>query len=163
HDTAETLFQLESPIGKEINIEGELFEVVGVIQKRKAVVEAGANPADNIVFFPLNTFRRLHPQIKDYRVAVKATSHDDMQKAIGARRRDILLQFTLEAMVLTAVGGVLGILAGGVVTQAVRWTWASLPASMSVFWTATGFGISCAIGMVFGIYPAYKAANLDPI
>ncbi len=83
-----------------------------------------------------------------------------IRKAIGATKRTILTQFTLEAMTLCAVGGVIGVILGGGIALGVRLLFPSL---LSPVWVAVAFLCSCGIGLVFGIYPAWKAANLNPI
>lgn len=242
-DTATKLFGEASALGKEVEIDGQLFTVIGVLDKWPQLFGSGANPQDNIAIFPLSTFHKLHPEDKDVWITVRydqsknealveneirtqlrvarkvpEMSDDDfaiftpdaivrlwtqitgglvlfmiavssvglmvggvgvmnimlvsvtertreigVRKAIGATRGSILLQFTAEAMALCAVGGVLGIVAGGAITLAVRLSVAALPASMSLLWTTLAFSMSCLIGLVFGIYPAWKAATLDPI
>lgn len=244
HDAAQELFGEEPAIGKEIEIEGDVFTVIGVLAKQKQIFGGGKNPDDNSAHFPLFTFRKLHPEILDYWISVKyddaknkvavedgiremlrrrrkvkpdqpdnfaiftsdgllelwnsltgglfaflvgvssvglmvggvgvmnimlvsvteRTREIGIRKALGATRRTIMLQFTLEAMTLCAFGGVIGILIGAFLTLLLKLTLGSiLPAQMSIIWVVTAFTVSCAIGLVFGIYPAWKAAALDPI
>jgi putative ABC transport system permease protein len=83
-----------------------------------------------------------------------------VRKAIGATKQIILLQFTLEAIVLCAVGGVIGIVIGSIFALGLK---AIISSQVSLLWILTAFLCSCGIGLVFGIYPAWKAANLNPI
>jgi putative ABC transport system permease protein len=83
-----------------------------------------------------------------------------VRKAIGATRNIILMQFTLEAIVLCAVGGLIGVSLGSLVSLGLHFI---ISSSVSLVWISLAFFSSCAIGLVFGIYPAYKAANLNPI
>src|SRR5579862_1449223 len=209
YDTQHELFGEQDPLGKEVNIEGRLFEVIGTVQKIKSVFGGGKDPNDNRVFFPLKTFKSLHPELKQHWISVKATSHDDMPKAIDEirelmrRRRKVAFDkpdnfavFTSDSLtdvwnqltgalfigmfaissvglvvggvgvmkiMLAAVGGVIGILVGAIVVWIIPLIWPSLPARLSMFWVSFGFSSAAGVGLVFGIYPAWKAANLDPI
>ena len=91
------------------------------------------------------------------------TQEIGVRKAIGARRADIRLQFLLEAVVLTLVGGTIGILIGAGVSTLVRTLAPSIPATLSYLWVTIGSVISVGVGLFFGYYPASLAANLDPI
>jgi putative ABC transport system permease protein len=85
-----------------------------------------------------------------------------VRKALGARKRDIQWQFLTEAMTLTGVGGVLGIFIGGGVAWLVD-KFSPFPAVMQPTWVAVAFVTSVITGLVFGLWPAMKAARLDPI
>jgi putative ABC transport system permease protein len=85
-----------------------------------------------------------------------------VRKALGARRREILWQFLLEASVLTSVGGVLGILIGSYIGMGVHWL-TGFPVSLPWWSFAIGIGFSAFVGIFFGIFPAIKASRLDPI
>jgi putative ABC transport system permease protein len=97
-------------------------------------------------------------------ISVTERTHEiGIRKAIGARRADIRLQFLLEAVALTLVGGTIGILVGATISTLVRTFVPSVPASLSYLWVAIGFLISVSVGLFFGYYPANLAANMDPI
>jgi putative ABC transport system permease protein len=243
HDTAEEIFPDGSPEGKDVDCMGDIFTVIGVIDKQPQPFGSGRNTGDNAAYFPLTTFRKIHPEIKDFWLTVKyddpahraivteeirellrvrrgvRVQQDDnfaifgpdslsrlwntitgglflfmiavssvglmvggvgvmnimlvsvtertreigVRKAIGARKKDILLQFTIEAVTLCAVGGLIGIIAGALFTLILHFAVSFLHAALSFTWVGVAFGVSCLIGLVFGIYPAWKAANLDPI
>jgi len=91
------------------------------------------------------------------------TSEIGIRKAIGARRRDITGQFLFEAMTLTFLGGVLGVLLAVGVSQIIIIIFPKLPASIPAWAVIAGLGVSAAVGLIFGVWPARKAARLDPI
>jgi putative ABC transport system permease protein len=86
-----------------------------------------------------------------------------VRRAIGARRRDIVRQFLTEAVVLTSVGGLLGMTLGWLVSIASRFAFPSLPTLVPLWAVVLGIGVSVGIGLFFGIWPASKAAGLDPV
>jgi putative ABC transport system permease protein len=90
-----------------------------------------------------------------------------IRKAIGARRKDVLVQFLTEAVTLSAAGGIVGILGGLVLAVGARWVivhWVEFPPVHTPIWSVVlAFGFSAALGIFFGFYPARKASRLDPI
>lgn len=87
-----------------------------------------------------------------------------IRKAIGAKKRNILWQFLIEAMTLTGLGGILGIIVGillGLFAKVI--SKGALPTSIHLEWIIISFGFAVGVGLIFGIYPAYRAAKLDPI
>jgi putative ABC transport system permease protein len=86
-----------------------------------------------------------------------------VRKAIGARRRDITWQFLTEAMVLTGAGGVIGVLLGGAISLLINLAVPSLPSAVPLWSIILAVAVSTSVGLFFGMYPAIKAARLDPV
>jgi ABC-type antimicrobial peptide transport system permease subunit len=86
-----------------------------------------------------------------------------VRKAIGARRRDVIWQFLTEAIVLTGAGGVIGVLLGGGISLLINLAVPSLPSSIPLWSVILAVGVSMSVGLFFGMYPAIKAARLDPV
>jgi putative ABC transport system permease protein len=86
-----------------------------------------------------------------------------VRKAIGARRRDIVRQFLFEAMMLTFLGGVLGVVLAAGIAQLLMLLIPSIPASIPTWAVVTGLTVSIGVGLIFGVWPARKASKLDPI
>jgi putative ABC transport system permease protein len=89
------------------------------------------------------------------------TKEIGVRRAIGARRSDIILQFLLEASALTGIGGVIGVIIGFLISFLLSLF--KMPSQTPVIWVLVGFSVSVAIGLIAGLYPAFKASRLDPI
>jgi putative ABC transport system permease protein len=85
------------------------------------------------------------------------------RKAIGAKRSDIVIQFLTEAVVLTGLGGLIGMTLGWLISVIAQLVFPSLPTSVPLWAAALGVLVSVGIGLFFGIWPANKAARLDPV
>jgi putative ABC transport system permease protein len=228
-------------VGSQVELVGRPFEVIGVLEKRKATF-FGESQEDNALYIPFETGRKLSPQSTDMMLQMRTRSgtlgaslnqveavlrrqrglkynqEDDfdlqtanriieqfdsiviyiglfaiaissvgllvggvgvmnimlvsvtertreigIRKAIGARKRDIVRQFLYEAMTLTFLGGVLGIIVAVFISYAIKLLVPTLPATVPAWAVISGIVVSTSIGLVFGVWPARKAANLDPI
>ncbi|MGH9688018.1 MAG: ABC transporter permease [Candidatus Acidiferrales bacterium] len=242
--TANTLFPYgEDPIGQDVQIEGQLFTVIGVMQPQKQALGNGENPQDNTALVPFSVIRAMHPENKNIILLAKADSTQNLpiavdevreyirrmrklssekdddfaimttdtfvqtwnqisngifivmlavgsvallvggvgvmnimlvsvtertreigvRKAIGARRINILTQFLLEAITLSGVGGAIGVFLGWSFVFVVRLAFPSFPASVSATLVILGVAVAAMIGVFFGVYPAWKAAGLNPV
>ena len=240
---ADGLFGLEDPLGKQINIDGRSYEVIGLIEQRE--VFFGGPSENQLVLIPFGTFdkyyserekeflqffclaaspeeveagmiesrellrrrRRLASEAPD-NFAVFAsnqmldiwtqassgvsmllvgvaslgllvggigvmnimlvsvterTGEIGLRKAVGARRRDVLWQFLLEAITLTLLGGAAGVIVGVVAALLIQFFLPSLKAGISFGAISAGLAVSASVGLFFGLWPAYRAARLDPI
>ncbi|HET7102384.1 MAG TPA: ABC transporter permease [Terriglobia bacterium] len=239
-DVAKRFFASEDPVGKDISVGGNTFQIIGTLEKRLSFL--GDNGSDRTVFIPYWTYRKIYPNDKENLIVAMAysgrmalamdeitsvlrrmrkvkpeqennfgmsnaasvirqfneitgtvalvmivlssigllvggigvmnimlvsvterTREIGVRKAIGARRQDIVWQFLLEAMTLTGVGGVMGILLGYFLSFSLRVLLPSLPSSVPLWSVIVGFVVSISIGLFFGMWPAMKASRLDPI
>jgi putative ABC transport system permease protein len=238
---ADALFPAEDPIGKEIVVDGSLYSVLGIFEKRKGSF-FGENRQDNVVMIPAATIRSRYPafenvvlycqafpgrreaalgeieeamrrlrgirpgQASDFNLSTadliveqfdrvtsiirtvtiaisglgllvggigvmnimlmsvtQRTREIGVRKAVGARRRDIIWQFLLEAALLTGMGGATGVTIATVLWLIISYLVPPVPATPPLWAVLTGLGTSVVVGLVFGVWPAFKAARLDPV
>ncbi|MBW1809619.1 MAG: ABC transporter permease [Deltaproteobacteria bacterium] len=86
-----------------------------------------------------------------------------VRKAVGARKRDILMQFLVESVTVSLLGGAIGLGLGALIAAGVSWAVPEIPTKITLWIVLTAFGFSVAVGVFFGVAPARKAAQLDPI
>jgi len=242
-NAADALFpgQNQQIIGTQVRMGGYNFEIVGVLEKRKAGF-FGENEEDNAVFIPFRTAQKIAPAKGYLLLVIKArsgqttealTQSEDIlrrrrnvkfgdpnnfdiktadkfieqfdsitamvgliaiaisslgllvggigvmnimlvsvtertkeigvRKALGARRRDIVRQFLFEAMTLTFLGGILGVVLAVGISKIIMLLIPSLPASIPTWAVVSGLTVSVGVGLIFGVWPARKASRLDPI
>jgi putative ABC transport system permease protein len=239
---AETLYGGLDPIDREIELEGEVFRVIGVMEKAPGGLFGGDAVEDRQLIVPFETLKSKHPEIEDITVIVKAKSKQfaamtdevtelmrrrrgvpvtkpnnfglttpegifdilnqiafgasvivvplsgagllvggigvmnimlvsvtertkeiGVRRAIGAKKADIIWQFLTEAVTLTGTGGLIGIFVGWLISLVLKMLAPTLPSTIPLWSIITGIVVSCSVGLFFGIWPAMKAARLDPI
>jgi putative ABC transport system permease protein len=239
---AQALFPHGGGVGKEIDISGHRYTVIGTLQKRKEGPFGAENEEDRVFLAPYWTLRRFYPALNDHFIAARAFSgqmqpaideicevlrrqrkvrwNEDnnfeigtadsiiqsfdeivfatlavmfllstvgfmvggvgvmnimlvsvkertreigLRKALGARRSVIMGQFLTEAVVLCVLGGGMGLLAGEGLLQLVRLLIDGLPTATPLWARVFAFAGSASVGLFFGLWPAWKAARLDPI
>jgi len=237
YDIANSLFPNEDPIGKPVQVDGNVFQVIGVLDKKKNTF---LGVSDNDVLVPYRTYRKHYPNddenfinamaypgLKDvaedeirsllrtrrrvppdkpdsfwissaeqvgdqfrsimsgiFELVVvivsigllvggvgvmnimlmgvtERTREIGVRKAIGARKWDITLQFLTEAVTLTGIGGLIGVILSLGLSILLRMI--SVPSLVPVWAIFLGLGVAGSVGLFFGIYPAVKAARLDPV
>lgn len=95
-------------------------------------------------------------------VVTERTREIGIRKSLGARRNDILMQFLVEAVILSGTGGAIGVVVAYSTMKFVSYL-SPIPAALPVFWSVLAVALSAGVGLFFGIYPAMKASKLDPI
>lgn len=240
---AEALFLNRTAIGSDVEIAGQPFKVVGVLEKKKSAGPLGEDDPNSEAFVPYRTARKIAPQTSDWlMLIIKARSgevkaaldqveevlrrrrklkandatnfdlstadriieqFDDItagvglvaiaissvglmvggigvmnimlvsvtertqeigvRKALGARRQDIVKQFLFEAVTLTSLGGLLGLMLAAVVSWIVGALVPDLPTQIPLWAVVAGLTVSVGVGLGFGVWPAKRAAALDPV
>jgi len=240
-DVAKGLFPDGQPLGKQVLVAGDSYEVIGVLEPRKGQL-LKSESADKEVLVPYRTYQKHHPEAQDNFLGAVAypgrmaaaqdeirgllrrlrhvpfskpdnfgissaqaiadqfrqitasvalliavvssigllvggvgvmnimlmsvtqrTREIGVRKAIGACRRDIIWQFLTEAVVLTGSGGAIGVLLGLGISLLINALLPKLPSSVPLWSIALALTVSMSVGLFFGIYPAVKAARLDPV
>jgi len=163
-----------------------LGEVTGVADAIKTVMERNHKKKDYQIDVPLEMLRRAERTKQIFNIVLgsiaaisllvggigimnimlasvtERTREIGIRRALGARRRDIIVQFLVETVMLSGIGGILGVLLGVTIPFIVSYT-AGMKTIITLWSPLLAFTISALVGVVFGIYPAIRAANMDPV